>query len=590
MLQHHIIHSEKYFNSGRHNGVAMKGKYVIYAFIGIILLAGFARADVNMAYFYSKNCLMCEKIQPFIEELENYSYVNIDKYEVTLSPYHPNRNDSLLENLSYAYHSVRDVPIIFFANEWFYFGNESMASKEKERLLKSLQELKNYSIPSPIKGERLVYPKPVSILLFYNSSKNESLDGIINAFEKNITFIRIDKLDVKYSRNMSIMEKLGKGETPLIFIGEKSYSLQIYNISYVVKEAKKYEKIGIDFPSAYEEKSICILFFYRSSCISCLRIKARLEALSTIYPLNIKEYDTLYKKNEELLMKYCAKYNITKPHNANIFIGDKYFYSEAQMNELEQEIKNWLGIGLSCPREGEVSEKLLQGLLFVVILGGLLDGINPCAFATLVFFIAYLERAKKEAIVPIGLSFAVGIYICYLMISVGLLEFMNVIRRAVSIYLYIAIGVAAIILGIFSLFDFFIIKKGGKAVLQLPLFLKKRRGRIIKRITEDKKITALAIIAFATGFAISALEFACTGQVLVPVVTMIQTSALAFIYLLIYNFMFIVPLLIILMLFHFGYSSARIGEMQKKSYGYAKLLIGIFLLVLGSVMLYHVFA
>jgi len=564
------------------------------------MVASFAKADVNIAYFYSKDCLMCKEIEPFINEIENYSFVNVEKYEVTLYPYHPSKNDSLFDNLTYAYRCLHDVPIIFVANEWFYFGNRSDLEKEKEELLQTLEELKNYSIPSPIKGRKLVYPKPVCVLLFYNSSKNENVNSIIVALEENITYLRIDRLDISYSINKSLLEKLGGNETPLLYIGNESYPLSVYNISFIVKEAKKYERIGIDFPPLYEEKKICILLFYKSGCPSCLRVKAKLEALGTIYPLEIKEYDidinvdANNKKNIELLMKYYTKYNVTRSHNTNIFIGDKYFYSEIQLDEVEGEIKKWLGTGLSCPKSGEkINERMLSGILAVVIVGGLLDGINPCAFATLVFFIAYLERAKKKAVIPVGLSFAVGIYICYLMIGLGLLEALSIVRKAISLYLYMAIGIAAIILGFFSLFDFFAIRKGKKATFQLPLFIKKRRGRLIKKITEDKKIAILAFIAFATGFAISALEFACTGQVLIPVIATIQSStslwSIAFFYLLIYNLMFILPLFIILLLFYFGYSSAKIGKLHKKSYGYTKLLIGIFLLLLGIIMLHHVY-
>ena len=120
--------------------------------------------------------------------------------------------------------------------------------------------------------------------------------------------------------------------------------------------------------------------------------------------------------------------------------------------------------------------------------------------------------------------------------------------------------------------------------------MKKRRGRVIKRITEDKKIALLALIAFISGFLISAIEFACTGQILLPIIAVIKSSTasktLALIYLIIYNIMFILPLLFILALFYFGYSSKAMAGAQKKSYAYVKLFIGIFLIIIGSYMVY----
>jgi len=566
---------------------------IAYVLLLLLFIPSFAHASVGVAYFYSDNCIMCEEIQPFIEEMENSTNITLQKYKVTLSPFSPTQNDSLLKNMSYTYDSVRDVPMLYIANRWFYFGMGDDVEKKEEEIRAFIKKLQPYNIPPPIQNGVPVYPKPVSIIIFYNSSRAESISELESALEKNITFVRVDKINVAEKENRSIFARFGN-ETPLAVLGNSSFPLASYNISFIVQEAKKYEDIGLDFPEGYEEKSICIVLFYRSTCPTCMRIKAKLEALAALYPLEIKEYDTVDKKNQELLLEYGSAFNLTRYYNTNIFIGKRYFHSETEFDELEREIKRHLGSGLECPMTQEVKEEnLLSGILLVVIIGGLLDGINPCAFATLIFFIAYLERARREAMLPIGLSFAAGVYVAYLLILMGLLEFLNVVRHLVSFYLYMVIGVSAMVLGLFSIGDFFSVRKGGKAVLQLPMFLKKRRGRIIKRISEDRKITALIIIAISSGFLIAALEFACTGQVALPVVTVIESSSplrfVAFAYLLLYDFMFILPLLIILLLFHKGKSSAALGKEHMKKYAYTKLATGIFLMVLAFFMLNHVF-
>jgi cytochrome c biogenesis protein CcdA len=124
------------------------------------------------------------------------------------------------------------------------------------------------------------------------------------------------------------------------------------------------------------------------------------------------------------------------------------------------------------------------------------------------------------------------------------------------------------------------------------MFLKKRRGRFIRRITEDKQVRLLAAIALSTGVVISLLEFACTGQVLLPVIAAIQESSsfgVGLVYLLIYTSLFILPLLVILYLFYRGSSSASIGGTYTRVYRYTKILIGAFLIALGLVMLWRVF-
>lgn len=567
----------------------MKKILLIIVFFFFMATTLSAKGDVTIAYFYSDNCLLCEEIAPYIAQLENLSNVTIDSYKIAFSPNDDFSNHTLFRDICYDYGSLHDVPIMFLANEWFYFGNRSALPQTMESLNETIDELRAYDIVSPVQNGRFVYPKPVSALVCYNSSKGETISQLENALEENITYVRVDTLDVSFPSNMSLFGKLHAKETPVVFIGNTSYPFT-GNVSQIVEEAKIYEKIGIEFPSAYTQHSVCVTFFYKSTCSSCLEMKSMIEVLARKYPIELSEYDIFDNKNNELLLDYYAHYNITRSRNSNVFIGDSYFYSESQIDEIEREIKQWLITGLDCP-EIKDEETTLPTLL-VVITGGLIDSINPCAFATLIFFIAYLERSRKEAIVPVGLSFAAGIYVCYFLIGVGLYAFINVISSVISTYLYVAVGVAAVILGLFSIGDFFILKKGGKATLQLPMFLKKRRGRIIKNITGDKKITLLIVIAFSTGLAISALEFACTGQVLIPVITAIQEStrlATAIGYLILYTTIFILPLLVLLYLFHKGSSSEAIGGTYKKIYHYTKLATGIFLIILGFIMLYKVF-
>jgi len=56
-------------------------------------------------------------------------------------------------------------------------------------------------------------------------------------------------------------------------------------------------------------------------------------------------------------------------------------------------------------------------------------------------------------------------------------------------------------------------------------------------------------MAAATGFLVSVLELACTGQIYLPTLIFIshvpELRANALIYLLVYNFMFVIPLIVV---------------------------------------------
>ena len=60
-------------------------------------------------------------------------------------------------------------------------------------------------------------------------------------------------------------------------------------------------------------------------------------------------------------------------------------------------------------------------LLPAVLLTGLIDGINPCAMAILLFFITFLFtiRKRRAAIARMGLVYIACVYIVYFLVGLG---------------------------------------------------------------------------------------------------------------------------------------------------------------------------
>ncbi len=91
------------------------------------------------------------------------------------------------------------------------------------------------------------------------------------------------------------------------------------------------------------------------------------------------------------------------------------------------------------------------------------------------------------------------------------------------------------------------------------------------------------------GFSVSLLELGCTGQVYLPIITYIiqssKNNSTAISYLLIYNFAFIIPLIIVLILFISGIKWQKINSFFIKYMFLSKLLIGIIFIILGIFIL-----
>lgn len=130
-------------------------------------------------------------------------------------------------------------------------------------------------------------------------------------------------------------------------------------------------------------------------------------------------------------------------------------------------------------------------------------------------------------------------------------------------------------------------------LLQLPLSLKTRIHKIMGFFLRDKNKSALrlTLAALAVGFGVSLVEAVCTGQVYVPTCVLIMQDPAfrvrAVSYLVLYNLMFIVPLVAVFVLALLGYESKGFNTFLKKHLGITKLLLcavflGLFVLLLGN--------
>ena len=132
-------------------------------------------------------------------------------------------------------------------------------------------------------------------------------------------------------------------------------------------------------------------------------------------------------------------------------------------------------------------------------------------------------------------------------------------------------------MGILSLSDYFKYKKTGEtseATLQLPPRIKQM---IHSTIRKNVKTHNFVIMAAVTGFMVSILELACTGQIYLPTLIFIshvpELRGHGLSYLLLYNFMFVVPLILVFLFTYWGTSSQRWAELTKQHFGATKLIM-----------------
>ncbi|MBI4091348.1 GAP family protein [candidate division WWE3 bacterium] len=216
-----------------------------------------------------------------------------------------------------------------------------------------------------------------------------------------------------------------------------------------------------------------------------------------------------------------------------------------------------------------------------IIIGlGAIDAINPCVIGVLLLLLAVLMRANDKGVVlKNGLAYTAGVYFTYLIGGLSLLAIFDAIRNieTISRVFYLVIGVFVLIVGALEIKDFFWYGKWFS--LSIP---KKFVGTIEERV--ETTHTSLVAAAFF-GFTVTLIELPCTGAPYLAILALMSQSGLAYVkalpLLLLYNLVFVLPLLIIIGMVYYGASLKRFHTWREEKRGLMRLGIGLALWVVG---------
>lgn len=214
----------------------------------------------------------------------------------------------------------------------------------------------------------------------------------------------------------------------------------------------------------------------------------------------------------------------------------------------------------------------------ITIIGGaaLVDSINPCAIAVLLILLtSLLTQKNKKKILSMGIIFISSIYIAYFLLGVGLLGVINI--SGLANLFHKIIGVLAILIGLLNVKDFFKYGAGG-FVMEIPRIWRPKLKSLITGATSPLGI-------FSIGFVVTLFELPCTGGPYIFVLGLLSQGynwKTILPMLLFYNLVFVIPLVIILFLIYFGFSTIdKTNEWKDRNIRILHLIAGIIMLILG---------
>lgn len=347
------------------------------------------------------------------------------------------------------------------------------------------------------------------------------------------------------------------------------------------------------------ETPIYAAYFYQVGCKDCKRVDSDIKYLVSVYPNLIVEEFNIYE--DTAIANWMAERAGRKDgfKVPALFIGEKAWIGAGEITPqaIETEIKNLEGNGSPRFWENYDSKTGNTALLNVfkniswlnVVFFGLVDGLNPCAFATIIFFVSYLTlsgRKGKEIIIT-GVSFTVGVFLAYFIVGLGVYKLLDTVKDLLAVagkVVYALTALLCLYLAYLSIRDYFKVRGGDLADMEMKL-PEPLRKRINAAIRKGSKASRYYVGAFVTGILISFLELACTGQVYLPtiiyMVSQPEMRGQSLMYLLLYNIMFIVPLIVVFILAYYGTTSKDLTKFLQKHAAAVKIGMALVFILLA---------
>lgn len=496
----------------------------------------------------------------------------------------------------------------------------------------------------PIHGMAQPPSSSVQIYFFYTEdcqSCQVILQSYLPTLKTMIPTLEVKTFDVSHPAYYEALTKLEKkfgragGELPIVFIGDQMLSGEteiMEKLNPLLLEAQAKGGVSpppIEIPSMAKPSpkgfTVDLDYFYQKGCPKCDRANVLLKYMVKKYPqLNIKEIDLNTPDGKRLNETLSNRLNLPMERRLiapSIFIGNDYLSpDDITESRVEASIQKYesatrtparrtsppAGGPSPTPEEIKKAEKSIIARfksfgVLAILLAGLIEGMNPCALATLVFFISYLTMVgrKRKEIFWVGLGFSGIGFVTHLFLGLGILSFIRHLSflPLFSQIVYFITFVFALLLGIFSLYDYIQLKKGrpAKMKLQVPDFLKKKIHQIIRvrsdELEANKESTSIRFLlaAVVIGFIVTLLQSTCTSQVYLPTILFVTNipslRGSAVLYLILYNFIYILPLLVIFGIVYWGVTSEQLSFFLQKRASTIKLLTSAFFFVLAGILI-----
>ncbi|WP_188200228.1 hypothetical protein [Sulfurimicrobium lacus] len=346
-----------------------------------------------------------------------------------------------------------------------------------------------------------------------------------------------------------------------------------------------------------------LYFFWSATCPHCLEARPFIEAMPasrpwlTLHSLELTRHPEHTRQYEKMAAQlgqeaasvpallFCGEMHVGW-HNAETTGAEMLRRLDAchagALAGNAAPTSNLVAEKLSVPILGEVNLQHFSLPLLTIAIAGL-DAFNPCAFFVLLFLLSLLVHQKsKKRMLAIGGIFVLFSGLMYFAFMAAWLSLFQLLGNLAWVTL--AAGVLAVFVGAVNIKDFFAFEKG--LSLSIPESRKPDIYRRARAIISADNLPAMVIATIFLAIAANFYELLCTAGFPMVYTRLLTLSGVSpagrYIYLGLYNLIYVIPLVLIVLAFVRSMGARKLTEREGRL---LKLLSGAMMLELGVLLL-----
>ncbi len=346
-------------------------------------------------------------------------------------------------------------------------------------------------------------------------------------------------------------------------------------------------------PALAEEPGVDLHFFWTTGCPHCQQARPFIDTLAREYPwLRLHSFELTADPAHVRRYQQMASAQGEQARSVTpFFVCDQLFVGFDHAEGVGARVRQAL---LDChrgesattpgaqPLPGGIDPEQMSLPLFTLTLAAL-DAFNPCAFFVLLFLLSLMVNARRRGrMLLIGGVFVLVSGLLYFLFMAAWLELFLLVG---SITWVTAIaGVLAVVMGGLNIKDYFLLRQGPS--LSMSDTARQRLFGRMRLLLAGDNLGMLLLGTLTLAVAANSYELLCTAgfpMVYTRVLTLqAETDAVYYGYLLLYNLIYITPLLLIVLLFSLTMGRRKLTEQEGKG---LKLLSGLMMFLLGLLLL-----